>query len=381
MSPARFFFYTNIASPYRHHLWEAVYREFPGSAVIFTESMPTDRVWTDEASKHSYRYYRFSRNLYLPRIGWVSPGLIPWLVTYARGAIHMMGACGPANRYLIRYLAKPLGGRLVHCNDGAFAHRLSEDVVRRYRRRFLGAVPAVYTPGQIGRNYFRRLGYRDEQIFNSYFSHDVAFFASERVRYASEYRRRIRQELGIPEGDFVILTVSRLLGLKRLEDLHKALLILQGQRPDRLHIVLIGDGEHRQPVLDMRRDCRSVHVHWIKGVSYRDMPQYYAMSDVLVFPSEGDIWGLVVNEALSMGKPVICTAWIGASELVRDGQNGFVVPVRAPEDIANRIERIYCDRRLLKQMEESALEIMDTWNTDLAIESLRKLARFVVEDN
>jgi glycosyltransferase involved in cell wall biosynthesis len=377
MASTRLYIYTNIPSPYNHHFWDAVCQEFPGSAIIFTEPMHKDRVWKDEASKHNYHCYYFMQDVHLPRIGGISRGLIPWLFSRGRGALHLLWSCGRGNNYLIRYLAKPLGGKLVHCNDGGFVDTLTQGAIQSYRRRFLGAVSAAYTPGRIGRDYFRTLGYRDEQIFNSYFSHDVIHFTSERVHHAPEYRRKIRRELGIPENHFVILNISRLLDWKRLEDLHKALQLLQYRSVRDMHTVLIGNGEHIAPVTAIQRECKTIGFHWIKGVPYQDMPKYYAMSDVLVFPSEGDIWGLVVNEALSMGKPVICTEQIGAAELMRDGENGYVVPVRAPAEIADRILRLYDDRNLLEQMSRTSLDITERWNTNLAIESLKDLVRYV----
>lgn len=266
---------------------------------------------------------------------------------------------------------------MVHCNDGAFADTLTEDAIHRYRKRFFPAVRAVYTAGEIGKSYFKKLGYSDNQIFNSYFSHDVDHFAYERVHRAKEYRKKVREKLGIPENHFVILTVSRLLDWKRLEDLHRALQLLEHKSIQKLHIVLIGDGKHTAPVIAMQRDCKTIRFHWIKGVPYNDMPKYYAMSDILVLPSEGDIWGLVVNESLSMGKPVICTERIGASEMIREGENGFIVPVRAPDVITDRIERLYHDRLLLDRMSETALDITERWNSNLAIESLKKLIKSI----
>ncbi len=197
MTAPRIFIYTNIPSPYNHHFWEDVCREFPGSAIIFTEPMHKDRVWVDDVSKYNYRYYYFMQNLHIPVLGRISSGLIPWLGSNAREAFHLLWSCGRSNNYLIRYFGNFLGGKLVHCNDGAFTDTLTEAAIQRYRERFLPAVSAVYTAGRIGKEYFKKLGYQNEQIFNSYFSHDVGFFEYERIQHASEYHSNIRKELGI----------------------------------------------------------------------------------------------------------------------------------------------------------------------------------------
>jgi glycosyltransferase involved in cell wall biosynthesis len=126
----------------------------------------------------------------------------------------------------------------------------------------------------------------------------------------------------------------------------------------------------------MQEKLHIIHFHWLQQIDYLEIPKYYAASDLLVFPSEGDIWGLVVNEALSMGVPVICTERIGAAELVIDGKNGYKVPVRSPKLLAERIKHLYYDRVLLSQMSKESMKIRETWSQDLGIQSLISLVKF-----
>ena len=77
-------------------------------------------------------------------------------------------------------------------------------------------------------------------------------------------------------------------------------------------------------------------------------------SDVLVLPSLGEGFGLVVTEALACGLPVIVTPNVGASDLVHDGQEGFVVPVRSADLIAERLQTLCLDRKLLAAMSRHA---------------------------
>jgi glycosyltransferase involved in cell wall biosynthesis len=107
---------------------------------------------------------------------------------------------------------------------------------------------------------------------------------------------------------------------------------------------------------------------------YDDVLSYYSAADLFFFPSEGDIWGLVVNEALSMGLPVICTSVIGASELVENGINGFKVTKRSPHELCRRLEEILEDNSLLVKMKRNAGNIGTRWNSCLGVENL---ARFV----
>ena len=77
-------------------------------------------------------------------------------------------------------------------------------------------------------------------------------------------------------------------------------------------------------------------------------------NDVLVFPSLFEGFGLVIGEALSRGVPVITTPHTGGPELLRDGQDGFIVPIRDSEAIAARLLQLHDDRELLRTMSESA---------------------------
>jgi len=77
-------------------------------------------------------------------------------------------------------------------------------------------------------------------------------------------------------------------------------------------------------------------------------------SDVLVLPSLGEGFGLVVAEALACGLPVIVTPNVGSSDLIHDGQEGFVVPVCSADAIAERLETLHRDRELLAAMSRQA---------------------------
>jgi glycosyltransferase involved in cell wall biosynthesis len=77
-------------------------------------------------------------------------------------------------------------------------------------------------------------------------------------------------------------------------------------------------------------------------------------SDVLVLPSLSDAFGLVVTEALASGLPVIVTPNTGASELIEDGREGFVVPICQPDAIAEKLEMLHRDRERLVEMSRRA---------------------------
>jgi glycosyltransferase involved in cell wall biosynthesis len=77
---------------------------------------------------------------------------------------------------------------------------------------------------------------------------------------------------------------------------------------------------------------------WIPSVSHREMLSQMRAHDVLLFPSLFEGFGLVITEALSQGTPVITTANTGGPDVIYNGMDGFIVPIRSPEAIAEKLE-------------------------------------------
>lgn len=93
---------------------------------------------------------------------------------------------------------------------------------------------------------------------------------------------------------------------------------------------------------------------WFETIPHEQVLDVMMQSDVLVLPSLSEAFGLVVTEALACGLPVIVTPNVGASDLIVDGREGFVVPVCSSEAIADRLNMLNRDRGLLAEMSRHA---------------------------
>ncbi len=110
----------------------------------------------------------------------------------------------------------------------------------------------------------------------------------------------------------------------------------------------VGSSELRDKYLQQHR--------WIATLPHSEILSEMQQHDVFVFPSLFEGMALVTGEALSQGLPVITTPNSGGDDILRDGLDGFIVPIRDPEAIAGRLLQLHEDRSLLKQMSDSALE-------------------------
>lgn len=93
----------------------------------------------------------------------------------------------------------------------------------------------------------------------------------------------------------------------------------------------------------------------IPFVPNHELRTYYGRSSVFVLPSLEDGFGSVIGEAMACGLPVITTANTGAADIIRDGTDGFVVPIRSAEAIAERLELLYRSEDLCREMSRAAL--------------------------
>jgi glycosyltransferase involved in cell wall biosynthesis len=106
-------------------------------------------------------------------------------------------------------------------------------------------------------------------------------------------------------------------------------------------------------------------------VSLSELQRAYQQASVLVFPTLCDGFGMVVQEAFAHGLPVITTSNAGAADLIREGENGFVVPPRDPEALAEVMRWCVAHPAELFKMRPAALETARSWTWKEFRESLK----------
>jgi glycosyltransferase involved in cell wall biosynthesis len=118
----------------------------------------------------------------------------------------------------------------------------------------------------------------------------------------------------------IALVVGRLVPLKGTAAILDAWLRLPAETRERWRLVFVGEG----PLDPLVRDARPLGVHLEGPVPVEEMADWYRAADLHVFPSMGDVWGLVVNEAMACGVPTLCSIHAGCcDDLVQDGVNGL----------------------------------------------------------
>lgn len=198
--------------------------------------------------------------------------------------------------------------------------------------------------GEDGMCYMRSLGAPDQKLFKLLYTTDVS-----RFRAASAERRNERQ----------LLYVGQLIERKGLLPFTAALKRWAEENPEQeINLTFAGDGPLRQK-LQAEAGPRNLRFEFLGSTSYRDLPQVYAKAGVLVFPTLADTWGVVVNEAMASGLPVLGSIHSQAvRELVVDGKNGWTFRADCPEEMYQAIDR--CLRSSVQTLQAFGVEACRT---------------------
>ncbi|MBX6313327.1 MAG: glycosyltransferase [Isosphaeraceae bacterium] len=161
----------------------------------------------------------------------------------------------------------------------------------------------------------------------------------------------VRAEVGVPADAPLALFVGRLAPQKGVDDLIKAVDILQHVRP-RLHTLIIGDGPSRPELEELARAFQLGGR--VRFLGHRaDVPRWLAAADLLVLPSRYEGLPNVVLEAMRFRKPVVATAAPGTTEVVADGQTGLLVPVGGVVELARALRAVIDDPALAHRLGEA----------------------------
>jgi teichuronic acid biosynthesis glycosyltransferase TuaC len=160
-------------------------------------------------------------------------------------------------------------------------------------------------------------------------------------------KRSCRKDLGIPMDSLVLISVG---GLVERKGHHRVLQILPTlikRFPDILYVVAGGGGVEGDMTIELHNMVRNLelndHVLFTGEISQEKLSHYLSASDVFVLPTRLEGWPNVFFEAMACGLPIVSTTVCGNREIVKDHENGFLVPfgdqIALTEAVANALEK------------------------------------------
>lgn len=188
----------------------------------------------------------------------------------------------------------------------------------------------------------------------------------ERFKPSLVQRNEVRRELGI-EGDSIVMgTVGKLHQGKGVFELLSAVQRLMEKYPN-VRLLFVGDGPERTR-LEQEAQRLSMHNKVIFAGVRKDMERMYAAMDIFVLPSTcREAFGIVLIEAMAMGKPVIATTMGGIPEIIDDKVNGILVPPRDPDAISLAIAKYIEDSEFSRKVALEGRKLIEQKFSDKAM--------------
>ncbi len=236
---------------------------------------------------------------------------------------------------------------------------LKQLIVRPYLRLGYG----LYISSE-NRRWLENHGLRDERLFPAPYTVDNRFFQA-RASELADQRESLRASFGIaPDAGPVIVTVSRLIPKKQPLFLLEA--FRQVRERHRCVLLIVGSGPAEPELRERVRSAGIEDVVFAGFLNRTEVANAYAVADVFALLSrEKETFGLVVNEAMNFGLPIVVSDRVGcALDLVSHEHNGFIVPASSARAAAGAFERLVCDADLRERMGAASRERIDTWSVE-----------------
>lgn len=344
---------TNRPAPYRKELFDRLAESWD-LELFFTARHSTNRYWPRD------------QQMNLGTLSWhkaTSP-IALWKGIRDRGfdcVISWFG--GRATLMAVTYATRACRTPFVLCVDmWEFPRTVSHLLARPLEIRMLRSADAIIANGTHMSTWVERVTGRRAGIFTAPHAVDNAAF---RAPIDQSALKRLRENIGL-DGGPVCLYVGRFEPEKGVLNLLAAI-----EQVPEVRLLAIGAGS-LSTTLRNEVDKRGLttRVKILEWVDPSELPAYYALGDFLVVPSVStrefkEPWGLVANEAMNAGLPILCTTAVGAAEggLVLHERTGLVVPERAQEALVAGIARLSGDVPLRKRLGEEARTRVLKWNS------------------
>ena len=364
--------FTNTIAPYRLPVFQQLARVV-NLHVLFAQGKTTDRQWKVLLEPYTFR------NTILPhrtvRLGSaaqvINPGLLShlWCNDFdvailgdnrqtALSGLWVSLVAWARRRPLIVWTGITPGETKV-ARSGRGLQRL----FAAYRCSIIRRAAAIVAYGTATRRYLAELGVSENKVFSG----TQVVPASQLPSPAAG-----KTELDVA-GKTVILSVNYLLPRKGLDVLIRAfrqvassddVLMLVGSGPEEGHLRGLADGDDR--ILFPGHQAGAYKTAW------------YAAADLFAFPTLHDPWGLVVNEAMAFGLPIIATDAAGCTpDLVRD--NGLVVPAGDIDALAAALEQLLADESLRRKMGRRSRAIIADYTAETACRTFLQAINYASE--
>lgn len=352
-------FVTNVPSPYRVKFFNELGKSCE-LTVLFEKRTSDER----DASWKEYTFDTFNGVFLNGKSISADMAYCPEVVNYVKvqkwDAVICSDFLSPTGMKLTGYLKRRHIPYILE-SDGGFASPDSF-LKKALKKKAICGADLYLSTGMGHDDYYASYGAPRKKIVRYPFS-SVSDKEILSAPVSVEDKKALREKLRITEQQ-VILAVGQFIPRKGFDILLNA----ANNITSGIGIYFVG-GRPTEEYVQLKEKHHLENVHFVGFKKPDELKEYYMAADVFVLPTREDIWGLVINEAMAFGLPIVTTnRCLAGVELVKDRENGFIVPVEDSKALSDSLNRILSDSELIRLMNEDNLKKAH----DYTIESMVK---------
>ena len=328
----RVLFLTNIPSPYRVEFFNEL-GKYCDLTVLYERKSASDRDdrWVSEKENNYKAIYLKGKNI--RNDASISMEVLKYL-NINKFDIFVIGGYSTPTGMLAIQILKMKKIPFILNSDGGFIKQ-DKKLVYKIKKYFISSANWWLSTGKLTNKYLEHYGAKRENIFIYPFT---SIKESEIIKktLTKEQKLQLRKELEL-DGENIILSVGQFIYRKGYD-----LLIEEWSNIDEKYkLLLIGSGNDKEKLINIIEEKKIKNIEILDFKTKSELRKYYLAADLFILPTREDIWGLVVNEAMACGLPVITTdKCIAGIELVSNGKNGYIIRLDEMNNIQKYIDKI-----------------------------------------
>lgn len=352
-------FYTNIPSPYRVDFFNEL-GKYCDLTVLFETSHSTERVenWEKEVFENFHGIIMNGKKTA------ADMAFCPKIVKYLKkGQYDHIVVCLVASYTAMLAVAWM---RLLHIPywyeaDGSFLHQ--ESKLKYWLKKFvISGAEKWFSTSDAFDEYCLHYGAIKEDIVRYPFTSIRDGDVLDHV-LSKEEKNVIKEKLNI-ESQHMLISVGRIIQGKGFDILLNAIDVLD----DTWTVYIVG-GDPTDDLIDLMKKNHISNVTFVPFMQTNDLYEYYKAADLFVLPTRSDVWGLVVNEAMAKGIPVVTTRQCTAGlEMVEEEKNGYLYDCEDVDALRRILDKLTNDSERLHSMSQESLKMVRNYTLEAMVD-------------
>lgn len=370
-------FITNMISPYKTLLFNALYKIYSNLEVLYISETEQRREW--EIKKDDLKFpYKIMFNFPVDEVTPFSLFKETWkYLNTSKPDLLIIDGYSYASSWAGLFWAKKYKRKIIlwsSSNEVDHKRVFYKEGVKSF---FIKNCDVYNVYGTKSRDYLLKLGAKEDKIFIIGNNTDNSFYYNATVKWR-EKRNVLCREYGLPPNNF--LYIGRFSAEKNiiyLLDAYKRAI----KGGNNWGLILVGNGPQKGDIEHYIKKFNLWNV-FLPGFKQKEgIPKFLAVSDVLVLPSVSETWGLVVNEAMAVGLPVLVSRKCGCyPDIVKDEENGFSFDPFDKDELVDLMKKVIDGRVDLKRLGENSLKIIKDYTPERAAEIIVKTVAEVLHN-